>query len=36
LSSIGQSLGYEDYAYFSRVFKLKTNKTPLEFRKEYQ
>ncbi|WP_299443275.1 AraC family transcriptional regulator [uncultured Aquimarina sp.] len=36
LSIIGQSLGYEDYAYFSRVFKLKTNKTPLEFRKEYE
>ncbi|SEM30047.1 AraC-type DNA-binding protein [Aquimarina amphilecti] len=35
LSIIGQSLGYEDYAYFSRVFKIKTNKTPLEFRKEY-
>ncbi len=36
LSLIGQNLGYEDYAYFSRVFKLKTNKTPLEFRKEYR
>ncbi|KAA1244377.1 AraC family transcriptional regulator [Aquimarina sp. RZ0] len=36
LSRIGENLGYEDYAYFSRVFKLKTNKTPLEFRQEYR
>ncbi len=36
LSLIGHNLGYEDYAYFSRLFKLKTDKTPLEFRKEYR
>ncbi|WP_027394166.1 AraC family transcriptional regulator [Aquimarina latercula] len=36
LSLIGQNLGYEDYAYFSRVFKLRTDKTPLEFRREYR
>ncbi len=36
LSLVGQSLGYEDYAYFSKVFKSKTHKTPMEFRKEYR
>ncbi|WP_411030713.1 AraC family transcriptional regulator [Spongiimicrobium sp. 3-5] len=35
LASISEILGYEDYAYFSRVFKLKTNSTPLEFKKSY-
>lgn len=29
---IAFSLGYEDYAYFSRFFKKNTNLTPLEFR----
>ncbi len=36
LSEISEILGYNDYAYFSRVFKLKTNKTPLQFKKSYQ
>ncbi|AUP77462.1 AraC family transcriptional regulator [Flavivirga eckloniae] len=36
LSSISELLGYEDYAYFSRVFKLKVGKTPLAFKKSYQ
>lgn len=35
LSIIAENLGYEDYAYFSRVFKLKTNTTPLAFKKDY-
>ncbi len=35
LSAIADILGYEDYAYFSKVFKLKTTKTPLEFKREY-
>lgn len=36
LTAVAETLGYEDYAYFSRVFKLKTGKTPLEFKKNYQ
>jgi len=36
LSAIAEILGYEDYAYFSKVFKAKTNMTPLEFKKSYQ
>ncbi len=36
LFAISEILGYDDYAYFSRVFKLKTNTTPLEFKKSYQ
>ncbi len=36
LSEIADILGYSDYAYFSRVFKTKTNTTPLEFKKGYQ
>lgn len=36
LTEVAETLGYEDYAYFSRVFKLKTDKTPLEFKKSYQ
>ncbi|PWL38908.1 AraC family transcriptional regulator [Flagellimonas aquimarina] len=36
LIQVAETLGYEDYAYFSRVFKLKTGKTPLEFKKSYQ
>lgn len=35
LSAIAELLGYEDYAYFSKVFKSKTNSTPLEFKKSY-
>ncbi len=35
LSQISEILGYMDYAYFSRVFKLKTNTTPIEFKKGY-
>ena len=33
-SEIAWSLGYEDYAYFSRLFKLKTGYTPSEFQKQ--
>ncbi len=36
LSHIAEELGYEDYAYFSRVFKQKTNTTPLAFKKDYR
>ncbi|WP_396589893.1 helix-turn-helix domain-containing protein [Allomuricauda sp. R78024] len=36
LTKVAERLGYEDYAYFSRVFKVKTGKTPLEFKKSYQ
>ncbi|MBL4559957.1 MAG: AraC family transcriptional regulator [Labilibaculum sp.] len=36
LSTIAEILGYEDYAYFSKVFKSKTNITPLNFKKSYQ
>lgn len=36
LSAIAEILGYEDYAYFSRVFKSKSNMTPLKFKKGYQ
>jgi len=36
LSMIAEILGYSDYAYFSKVFKAKTNMTPLEFRKNYK
>ena len=35
LSMIAELVGYEDYAYFSKVFKSKTKKTPLEFKKSY-
>ncbi|GAA4239396.1 helix-turn-helix transcriptional regulator [Postechiella marina] len=36
LQNISLILGYQDYAYFSRVFKQKTRLTPLEFKKSYQ
>ncbi|TGV01108.1 AraC family transcriptional regulator [Flavivirga rizhaonensis] len=36
LSTISEILGYQDYAYFSKVFKQKTNSTPLDFKKSYQ
>lgn len=35
-SEIAIGLGYEDYAYFSRLFKQKTGFTPSEFIKSYQ
>lgn len=35
LTNIAYSLGYEDYAYFSRVFKTKTGETPSKFSKKY-
>lgn len=36
LSAIAEILGYEDYAYFSKIFKAKTKMTPLKFKKSYQ
>lgn len=33
--SIAEILGYEDYAYFSRLFKLKTKETPGDFARRY-
>ena len=36
LSEIGYSLGYENYAYFSRLFKKKTGETPSEFLGRYK
>ncbi|MGB5818250.1 MAG: AraC family transcriptional regulator [Saonia sp.] len=36
LSAISEILGYGDYAYFSRVFKSKTNSTPLVFKRSYR
>ncbi len=36
LNDIAISLGFEDYAYFSKVFKQKTNSTPIDFRKRHQ
>ncbi|MDR6968571.1 AraC-like DNA-binding protein [Flavobacterium arsenatis] len=35
-SEIAIGLGYEDYAYFSRLFKQKTGLTPSQFLKSYQ
>ena len=33
---IANELGFESYFYFSRIFKDKTGKSPMEFRKEHQ
>jgi len=35
LSQIAESLGYNDYAYFSRLFKTKTGETPSGFLNKY-
>lgn len=35
LNQIADALGYEDYAYFSRLFKLKTGNTPSRFLERY-
>lgn len=35
LAKISYELGYEDYAYFSRLFKKWTGQTPMAFSKEY-
>lgn len=35
-SSISEMLGFSGYAYFSRVFKSRTGKTPLEFKRAYK
>jgi len=35
LSQIAESLGYDDYAYFSRLFKTKTGETPTGFLNKY-
>jgi len=34
-SEIGSMLGYDDYSYFSKVFKKKVGYTPKEFLKKY-
>lgn len=36
LANIADILGFKDYAYFSKIFKAKTNLTPLQFKKSYQ
>ncbi|WP_276166617.1 AraC family transcriptional regulator [Zobellia alginiliquefaciens] len=36
LAHVSEVLGYEDYAYFSRVFKTKTKMTPMEFKGLYK
>jgi AraC family transcriptional activator of pobA len=35
LNQIAEALGYEDYAYFSRLFKNKTGETPSQFLERY-
>ena len=35
LSITAETLGYNDYAHFSKLFKLKTGITPLRFKKKY-
>lgn len=35
MAEIADTLGFSDYAYFSRFFKSKTGVTPMEFRKSY-
>ena len=35
LFTIAETLGFTDYAYFSRYFKIKTGVTPMDFRKRY-
>jgi len=36
LSNIAELLGYEDYSYFSKIFKKNTKITPIQFKKKYQ
>lgn len=36
LSHIAYALAFSDYAYFSKVFKIKTGMSPLQFRKKYK
>ncbi|WP_034058882.1 AraC family transcriptional regulator [Lacinutrix jangbogonensis] len=35
LSTTAETLGYTDYAHFSKLFKLKVGTTPLDFKKKY-
>lgn len=35
MASVSYDLGFSDYAYFSKFFKLKTGLTPMDFRKKY-
>lgn len=34
-AAVANTLGFSDYAYFSKFFKLKTGLTPMNFRKKY-
>ena len=36
IAEIGERIGFEDNAHFSRVFKQQTGKTPSEYRRETQ
>lgn len=36
LAALAESLGFSDYAYFSRVFKTRTGMSPLQFKRTYQ
>lgn len=36
LSEIAEILGYDDYAYFSKIFKQRMGMTPLHFKKRYR
>lgn len=35
IANVSDLLGFSDYAYFSKFFKLKTGLTPMDFRKKY-
>ena len=36
LAQIAEKLGFEDYSYFSKLFKKSTSQTPMEFKKKYE
>ncbi|MGM0636626.1 MAG: AraC family transcriptional regulator, partial [Bacteroidota bacterium] len=35
LTNVAANLGFSDYSYFSKQFKIKTNLTPIDFKKKY-